>query len=426
MKIGIDLRSLQVGHEFRGIGTYVRSIVNELSRLPEFRQHQIIFYYYDTTNPIDLLNLDAGFTYDSVVFKNPKQAEFSKPRKAVAYFHEVQQNNLAFSPVPQTAGLDIFLQFDQALGLPRSPRIKTILVVHDLIPLVFKPYFLPSAWRMLAKENWKSALKTLGSNTRYSMGVSTIKRADHIIAVSQHTKRCVEEMLGIKPSKVTVVHEGGVHEVWKTAVDLRQKTKKPVATNKKVVDKLIEESKDVPYLFFLGGVEPPRRRLDDLIAALYHLRAEGHKFRLVLGGKELADKKNIPNAEVVKLLKHISYTDDVYCLGFIDDADVSRLYSHAFAFVFPSLYEGFGLPVLEAMAHKCPVISYDNSSIPEIAEGAAVLIDPTFDAIKEAVLDLHKHPEHRQELIEAGEKRAAKFTWKRSAEGVLDVLHKVK
>src|SRR5947209_7211779 len=135
MKIGIDLRGLQTGHEFRGIGMYIRSIVEELFNHGIDSEHEVSLYFYDSTNPVDRLALPPGSRYKTVVFPNPKQPSEGKTRrdKGLAFIREILQNHFRWSPVPRTRGLDIFLQFDQQLGLPKNPFVKKVLVVHDLI-----------------------------------------------------------------------------------------------------------------------------------------------------------------------------------------------------------------------------------------------------------------------------------------------------
>lgn len=130
--------------------------------------------------------------------------------------------------------------------------------------------------------------------------------------------------------------------------------------------KTITKMPDVPYMLFVGGADP-RRRLADLVYAFNLLRAQGHKINLMLTGDTMLGPNSIPNDEARRALLSSSYLDDIYLLGFVDNPTREWLYQNALAFVYPSRYEGFGLPILEALQYGTTVITYSNSSISEIA-----------------------------------------------------------
>ena len=417
-KIGIDLRALQVGHEFRGIGANVRSLLDAMLLNPDFARNELFFYFYDTTNPLELLRIPEGLKYKTVIIKNKKDPRKNKTKaqKAIAYAKEVAGNHLSLSPIPKASRLDVFIQFDQALGLPRSPLVKRVLLVYDFIPLVFRDAYLPNVPALYRKFGWRAALKNFGFNARYLVGLKTIKRADLLMAISEHTARDIQKYTGISRKKIVIVPCALRTTAPNDPIDLKNRQKQDKITDKEdVIGKIISEADKVPYILYVGGVEAPRRRLDDLISAYHQIRASGRHIRLVLVGKELGSVKSIPHHDTAEQLKQLSYSDDLYMLGFVSDENVDRLFEHAKAFTFISLYEGFGLPILESYSKGCPVITYSNSSIPEVAGNAAIMCEPTRQSLVDAIEKvLNNDPS--VPTLKAMQAQLAKFSWERSAE----------
>jgi glycosyltransferase involved in cell wall biosynthesis len=420
-RLGIDLRGLQTGHEFRGIGMYIRSVVEELFVQGVDKRFNVTLFYYDSSDPLELINLPEHAVYQKIVFANPKKpsSKKSKVAKAKAFIYEIFKNHYLWSPVPRSGKLNIFLQFDQQLGLPKNPFVKNVLVVHDLIPLIYKRQYLPSilrAWRM---HKWRGALRTAGTNYRYRAGIKQIKSANKIIAISQSTKNDLVMRLGIKENKIAIAYNGGAHSPSANPPDLKQQMH---FASSETIDAIIKKAKGKPYILFIGGPEPPRRRLDHLVAAYHQLRAAGRPLQLVFVGKELANINSIPSVVTNRMIQQISYSNDLHLLGYVSDKDVNRLYEHALSFIFPSLYEGFGLPLLEAMSRGCPVIAYENSSIPEVVGNAGLLIVPGAQNIVEGVNKLQDEPQLRERIVQDGYKQAEKFSWAKSAKQTLETL----
>ena len=207
------------------------------------------------------------------------------------------------------------------------------------------------------------------------------------------------EYYQITPDKITVVYPGvddSLHRVELTDM-IRAKYVLPER-----------------YLYFMGTLQP-RKNIDRLIKAFdfWRKNSENQDVFLVLGGKtgwlfESAWTEGIQNIRIP---------------GYVDDADVAALYSGAIGFVFPSLYEGFGFPILEAMRCGTPVLCANTSSLPELAGDAAIPVDPlNVESIAEGIRRLVEDEKLRQELIKRGKQQAQKFTWDAAAKNALAVL----
>jgi glycosyltransferase involved in cell wall biosynthesis len=400
VKIAIDLRPLQIGHQYRGIGAY---LMNVLERFPlDTTEHSFIIVRYDTSNPVEDFGLPFK-DYKEVLVKRPKEVHGT-----------AQLLQLIKRPFRRQFGNlrrhrpDIFFQPDFMLGLPRGGLLmKKYVVMYDLIPLVLKEMYLPSWQRLLTRPGLGKThrLYVVGAawvkEYYYRYSLRGLRRAHHIFSISRATSEDLHTRLGISKKKIRTI------PLAPSVPDIQASPEyKP---------KQLTETKK-PFLYFTGGVDE-RRRLTDLIHAFNLLNARGHTFDLVLSGKELFEATKIPNTAVREAVMDSSYKDQIHLLGFASQEEKAWLMEHAFAFVYPSIYEGFGMPVLEAMVQGCPAITYNNSSLPEIAGKAAILLEKQGGvAIRDAILALQKDPKAREELIAAGKKQAAKFSWDRCAD----------
>ena len=151
--------------------------------------------------------------------------------------------------------------------------------------------------------------------------------------------------------------------------------------------------------------------MSDLIKAFDTVRTTSD-IELILAGKEFAKPKKIPSGAILDALASTPNREYIHTLGYVDDGEKLWLYKNAIAFVFPTAYEGFGLPVIEALQHGCPVISYNNSSIPEVA-GDAVRLVPTGDVrlLAKDISDVISHEEVREKMIKIGYTQSKNYTW---------------
>lgn len=226
------------------------------------------------------------------------------------------------------------------------------------------------------------------------------QRARHIITVSQHSKTDICKHLKIPQDKITVAYN---------AVNLEQSPNHHPSPY------------PWPYILAVGALEP-RKNIPRLIAAFLALADK--KLRLVIVGKsEPRIFNKIPNLETndkqpAQEMKRIIFT------GYLKDQELADLYTHAVCFCYPSLYEGFGLPPLEAQAHGCPVIVSDRSSLPEVFGDSALYCNPeSTDDISKSLQTIINDKALRARLKRAGLKNSRSFSWRQSAEKIYDFIH---
>ncbi len=272
--------------------------------------------------------------------------------------------------------------------LPPTLARHTLLTVHDLSFVRVPETASPSL---------KAYLDTVVPRS--------VQRADHILADSQATKDDLVALYRTPADKITVLLSG---------VDARfQPTDDPGVRQKYALT-------DRPYLFSVGTVQP-RKNYIRLIQALAVLRERGYDLDLVIaGGKGWLDDP------IYAAIQSLKLGDHVHLIGFADDADLPALYSAALITAVPSLYEGFGIPVLESMACGTPVVTSTVSSLPEVAGDAALMIDPTdLDALIDALNRLIDSETLRHDLTARGLARAREFTWERSARQLSDIYRRL-
>lgn len=265
--------------------------------------------------------------------------------------------------------------------LPRMPKTTaTVLTVHDLI---FERF--PQHHTLTNRLFLKLAMPLF------------VRRADAVIAVSQSTKQDLVELYRTPPAKIHVIHEG---------IDERFAPIGPPGVHR-VKSKY---SPDRPYLLMVGTLEP-RKNHAAALTLLARLKAEEFPHRLVIAGGKgwLFDP-------IQRQVDELGLTDDVVFAGFVDDVDLPALYTGAACVVMPSLYEGFGFPVLEAMACGVPVVCSNVSSLPEVAGDAALLVDPLDgDALHAAVRRVLTEGELARHLGTVGQRQAGGFRWSTTA-----------
>lgn len=265
---------------------------------------------------------------------------------------------------------------------PVLPGTKTILTVHDLS-------------YVRAPETASPVLK------RYLDRVVpwSVQRATHVIADSQATKDDLIQLYGTPPAKISVLLSG---------VDSRFKRVEDSNTIEKVLHKYKIPTRD--YIFSVGTVQP-RKNYARLVEALHRLGDEfGHLQLVIAGGKGWLDEP------IYQTIAQFNMAGRVHMIGFAEDADLPTLYSAARLTAYPSLYEGFGFPILESMACGTPVLTSNLSSMPEVAGEAALQVDPySCEAMAQGLRQLLSDADLYKTLHQRGYDQARRFTWERAA-----------
>lgn len=235
------------------------------------------------------------------------------------------------------------------------------------------------------------------------------RRMDHIFTVSETSKRYYAEHWGVDPERVSVTYNA-------CAPGYRR-----LDTPPEELSTLKRLGLDTPYLFHIS--KHSHRKNPEAILTAFARVAKSEEIpglKLVLAGKEWE------NEPIEKRLADLGVAHRVLFTGFVAEEEVVELYNGAFAFLFPSRAEGFGMPNVEAMACGCPVITSNAFALPEIVGHAALVVEPEdHDALAKAILRLHREPELRSELIRRGLMRASSYSWEKSARTVLDVYQQL-
>lgn len=231
-----------------------------------------------------------------------------------------------------------------------------------------------------------------------------VERADHVLCISESTKRDLVELLDYPEEKISVVHLG----YEKFSEPFRQERVK-----------IVGQSQSEPYLLYVGS-RAEYKNFNSLLRAISNSRELRENFGLVsFGGGPFSSAEK-------KLIEELGYPEGRVTQVSGNDDTLACLYANAAAFVYPSLYEGFGIPPLEAMSLGCPVLCSNTSSLPEVVGDAAELFDPSrIDSISDAIQRVMESSTRKADLIARGRVRSAKFSWARCAEETLAVYRSV-
>jgi len=364
-RIGFDARKIR---DF-GIGSYVRHLLEAVARREESRAYR--FRVYARRADRDLL---SGLPDHFEVV--PEESPGYSLSELTLFAWRLLRDRL-----------DLFHATHYVL--PPLFRIRAVVTIHDIIHVLY-PQFLPSrAAHFYARAMIRRALE----------------RADRIITVSYNSKRDLIDYFGVPAGRIEVIYNG-VSPLFHPGV--------PAEEQRRVAEKFGIPS---PYLFFLGG-EKPHKNLQNVLKAFGEARRRRSlPHALVLGGPMPKNR-----ARMEALIDALDLKAAVMETGIVQEEDLPGLYAGADAFLYPTLYEGFGLPVIEAMACATPVLTSSTSALQEIAGGFAYLVDPMdVNAIAGGIVLLTTDQRVREDFRELGKKRALDFSWDKAAEKTLEV-----
>ena len=363
MRIGIDARKL---HDF-GIGTYIRNLLRQLARLDRDTEFVLICRAEDRES---LTLLGENFRAIAESASNYSVSEqvrvpLTLMREGVSLFH-----------APHYV-------------LPLFVRCRSVVTIHDCIHLMF-PQYLPN----------RAAL----AYARTSIGIAA-QRATRVMTVSESSKRDILRFVDTAPEKIDVIYNAYDERF---AIEPREEDVVRVRERFQLHDE---------FVLYAGNVKP-HKNLERLIQAFHLVRRRGlDHLKLIVAGDEVSKYAALRRAvHRYQLHKYVRF------LGYLPEETLAVMYRLAGVFVFPSLYEGFGLPPLEAMASGTPVVTSNVSSLPEVAGDAALLVDP-YDpgAIADGIYTVLTDETTRRDMRRRGLERARLFSWETSVRRIRNI-----
>lgn len=391
MRIGIDVRSL-LDIEPSGVGEYTFNLLKNI--FDEDNENQYVLFYNIFKKSADRLLVDNF----KDIYANVEVKAYNFPNRIfnpfVQYFNYPKIDKLI-------GGVDVFFAPNLHF-LSLSKNCKKVVSVHDISFRIYPDLF---SYR---KNVWHSSMVI--NPSRF------ITKADKILAVSENTKRDIIKYYHIPEEKIIVTHLS-VSEDFKLIKDkLNSEDFKAKQTELKNKYKLPDN-----FLLTLSTLEP-RKNITSVIIAFEKLKRQNlEKYKdlelVIAGGRGWKCK------DIYKKVENSEFNNQIKLLGYIDRKDKPYIYNAASLFVWPSFYEGFGIPPLEAMASGTVVVTSAVSSLPEVVEDAALIINPfNIAEITKAIDLVLSSPELRSQLVDMGFKQVDKFSWKKTAAKTLQVI----
>ncbi len=363
-----------------GVGHYLAELLTWLARIAPDNRYVPFYFTWIARRPPALgsARLQAGNERSAQVPEPPILAPRRHSWPVRRFLQEAYQ--CLFASVAKPAGYDLYHEPNH---IPMPWQGPTVTTVHDLSVLRFP--------------QWHPADRVAWYEQDFERGV---RQTEHFIAVSEFTRQEMIDLAGVEPARITVIYEAP-REVFQPAPpDRIQQTL---------------HSLDLPESFFLfvGTIEP-RKNLQTLLEAYSRLTPSvRRRHRLVIAGPQGWGAE--PRGQEPNLFEALR--DSICFTGYLSDEQLAALFSACAALVWPSLYEGFGLPPLECMACERPVIASDVASLPEVVGDAAILIDPNDPIeLRDAMTQIVEDPSGADELARRGLERARRFSWCHSAE----------
>jgi glycosyltransferase involved in cell wall biosynthesis len=386
-RVGLDTSALDGGfknHAMRGIGRYVQ----ELNR----------YFLSQHSSDVSVGTFDQGILRQKSLassFIDSLPAGKRTLSQQLLYPLRLRKGPLSAFDV---------VHFPAHMDAPAWSPKKYILTVLDLIPLVLKDLYKAD------KPSWRFAFARF-------LEIRAIKSASLIVAISHNTARDVHEILGVPEEKIVVTHLG----VDRKFFDAR------LLDGRDALCARYKLSPNRPFVLYVGGIDQ-RKNFSGLLKAFKELliickERQKPLPQLIMAGNIQTDGQY---PKLLELARTLSLESDIAMPGFVEDRDLLQLYSISSVFFFPSLYEGFGLPPLEAMAAGTPVVSSGTSSMPEVLGEAALLVDPLNAAESaKALFEVLHTQEIALSLRQLGRKQAEKFTWQATGEQTLKAYERL-
>jgi glycosyltransferase involved in cell wall biosynthesis len=374
VKVGVDIRRAT---EF-GVGTYTRNIVRALSRIDYSNEY---FLIGSPQTAAEIGDLPANFT--SIALLEPD---------------DTTKGHFEFRATVKRRGCDV-VHIPQLFWVPRNLPCPYVITVHDVVEHMYRAHDRSSLRRSL----------------HFQLTRHVLKKAGRILAVSKFTKSEIEKLFGIAGPDIEVVYN---------AIDERFLRGHATEADQQVLEERYLVT--YPFLLYAGRISP-HKNLVRIIQAFAALKAELEKqakypdLKLIIIGDELSKHPDLRRTAI-----RSGVQNDVRFMGFVPIEMLRLFYDAAKVFVFPSLFEGFGLQPLEAMAHGTPVVTSNTSSLPEVIGQAAVLVNP--ENVFEIMRALHRvllDQSVRDKIRQRGYEQVKKYSWDASAQRILEVYEEI-
>jgi len=375
MKIGIDIRTINKPKS--GVGYYVTNLLKEFAEVDYNCQYCLISN--EGTEEWASINTPKFQNYVTWI---------SNENHIIGDLWE----SLYLPFFLKNGGVDVFHGPAFMIPLLQKKKVRMVVTIHDIVA-----YLMPNTVPLKYAKYMQLLIKLVAM------------RADKIITPSTSTKNDLMNYLNITDSKIQVIHEGVSTKF------------KPLSSEKD--HSYLQKKFGIKnqYMLFIGNLEP-RKNIIRLMLAYDQARDKlNGNWQLVICGK-----KGWLYKEILETYNKLKRNGDIVLTNYVNEVDLLELYRGADIFAFPTLYEGFGLPPLEAMASGVPVLTSNVSSLPEIVGDAALLVDPTsVDQISQGLVKLALSESLRKNLREKGIRQASKFSWKKTAKETMDAYFSV-
>ncbi|HMK53515.1 MAG TPA: glycosyltransferase family 1 protein, partial [Methanobacteriaceae archaeon] len=327
MKVGLLSWIVDLNENKTGVDKSIYHLIKNLILMGKSPEISLLHYKRE--------NRTSDWIYDEVSeFKIPYDLPLIRELIFVPYI--IKKSKLDILHIPEHHN-----KFSMPFFFNKVPKIMTI---HDLTPII-----MPETHSTKYRRWW-----------RWNFTLNLIKdKVDHFITISHSTKNDCMKYLNIPEEKITVVHIA-VDEIYKPIIN-KDQIYDEIRSNYGIVD---------PFILFVGTLEG-RKNIPTILKAFHKLKKKGINHKLVLVGM-----KGWNLDDIFESIKHLNLQDEIIFPGYVPESDLVKLYNLADVFVYPSLYEGFGLPPLEAMSCGCPVLTSNVSSLPEVVKDAGITLDP--------------------------------------------------
>lgn len=383
-RIGIDARFY--GPLGKGLGRYTQEIVDRVTTLDR-KNYYVVFLSHKN--------------FDEFVSENPR---VKKVLADVHWYGLAEQIIMPRLIAQEKIDLMHFPHFNVPIFCPT----KFVVTIHDLILTKFPT----------TRASTLGPVKYFLKNIAYRFVINrAIQRSERVIAVSHYTKDDIISQFNVDPKKIIMIYEG--------VAGLEDSTDKRYAAKLKSAEILSGYCILEPYLLYVGNAYP-HKNLEMLVSVFLKLRKKFSDLKLVLVGRD--DYFYLRLKEFAQKESSLKDFEAIIFPGYVPDEDLQTLFKHAALYVFPSKYEGFGLPPLEAMSYGCPVVSSNATCLPEIMENAAIYFNPHDEKkIVSVIQEILSDQFLRSELVKKGYEQIKKYNWENAAhqtvtvyQGVLD------